>query len=124
LNPVDIKRFPGLIEVIVNPRNLDKEKALIFLHEFCPEKVTTGFQIRAVLLPKVVAGIRTRLTEVSAATGLKALAPSTIFQLPGAGEGDLRRIAKLIRQVPIYMLELGEDTVMIPNIILDLLSRV
>ena len=123
LNAADIKKFPGLVPAIINPRNLDTEKALIFLHDFSPEKVAIGFKIRAILLPQVAGFTETRLKRVSAATGLKALAPSTIFQLPGAGQEDLKWMAKFVRQIPSYVLELGEDSYAIPDIILDLLAK-
>jgi hypothetical protein len=52
-----------------------------------------------------------------------ALAPSTIFQLRGAGQADLTFMAALTRLIPSFILELGIDTSNIPNIILDLLSK-
>jgi hypothetical protein len=43
------------------------------------------------------------------AAGLAALAPSTIFQLPGSGRQSLRNIAELVQRVPCYSLRLGRD---------------
>jgi len=63
------------------------------------------------------------LQTATAGAALKALAPSTILQLPGAGQKALRSIAKLLKQVPCYVLELGIDQERIPGVILDLLSR-
>ena len=123
LNSADIRRFPKFIPAIINYENLDAEKTLIFLHDFCPEKVAKGFRIRAVLLPRVAGITKTTLKKVFPAAGLKALAPSTILQSPGAGLEDLHRMAKLVKRVPSYILELGEDTHEIPDIILDLLSK-
>ena len=123
LNVADIERFPRFLPAIINSKNLDREKALIFLHDFSPEKVAIGFRIRAVLLPKVAGITKTRLKKVSPATGLETLAPSTILQSLGAGQEELKWMAKFIRQVPSYILELGEDTHKIPDIILDLLSK-
>jgi hypothetical protein len=117
----DIKIFPGFVTSTINQSNSVNEKALMFLHDYYPEKLVAGFRIQAVVLPRVT-GNRTRLKSISAVTALKALAPSTIFQLPGTGQEDLKRMSKLVRQIPSYILELGEDNHAIPGIILNLLS--
>jgi len=119
----DFKRFPGLTSATIDPASIDTDKALVFLNNYYPEKVSTGFQVRAVVLPQVTDIAETKLKRVSSAIGLKALAPSTIIQLPGAGEQDLRWMAKFVRQVPSYILELGKDTDKIPDIILSLISQ-
>ena len=118
----DIKRFPGLTSAIIDPARRGTDKALVFLNNYYPEKVSKGFRVRAIVLPQVTDITKTRLKRVSSAIGLKALAPSTILQLPGAGEKELRWIANFMRQVPSYILELGEDTDKIPGIILSLIS--
>ena len=95
----------------------------MFLHDRYTKKLITGFEIRAILLPRVTCG-KTRLKSVTAAAALKAMAPSTIFQSPGAGQEDLKVMARLIRQIPSYHLELGEDTDAIPDIIIGLLANI
>lgn len=118
----DIKRFPGLTSAVIDPAHTGTDKALVFLNSYYPEKISKGFRVRAVVLPQVTDITKTRLKRVSSAIGLKALAPSTIIQLPGAGEQELRWMAKFVRQVPSYILELGEDTDKISGIILSLIS--
>ncbi len=118
----DIKRFPCLPSAIIDSERIGTDKVLVFLNNYYPEKISKGFQVRAVVLPQVTGITKTRLKRVSSAVGLKALAPSTILQSPGAGEQDLRWMAKFVRQVPSYILELGKDTDKIPDIILSLIS--
>ncbi len=118
----DIKRFPRLTSAIIDPARTGTDKALVFLNKYYPEKISKGYGVRAIVLPQVTDITETRLKRVSSAIGLKALAPSTILQLPGAGEQDLRWMAKFVRQVPSYILELGKDTDKIPGIILSLIS--
>jgi hypothetical protein len=60
---------------------------------------------------------------VTAGAVLAALAPSTLFQLPGAGSTAIKTMKKLVGQVPGYILELGTDTAKIPETILGLLSN-
>lgn len=119
----NIHRFPHLAFAVSNADRLDAEKALLFLHEHCPDKVVTGFPIRAILLPHVTGRPGTTLTPASPIAGLTALAPSTIFQLSGAGHSAFQTMAKFVKQVPCYNLELGTEFRRIPDVILGLLSE-
>jgi hypothetical protein len=38
-----------------------------------------------------------------------ALAPSTLFQLPGARQQRLHHMAEILRRVPAHVLDLGSD---------------
>ena len=117
-----IQRFPHLVPAISNADHLDTEKALIFLHRHYPEKIVKGFPIRALLVPRVIARPETRLTPASPIAGLKAFAPSTIFQLSGASNAAFRTMTEFVKRVPCYHLELGTNLRRIPKVILDLLS--
>jgi hypothetical protein len=123
LSDADKPRFPGLFPKTSDHDNSNKEKNLLFINEIAPEKVTKGFQIRAIILPKVTNHGNTRLRQVSAPECLKSLAPSTILQLPGAGQTDLKWMAELVKRLPSFVLELGEDTQNIPKVILNLLNE-
>ncbi len=118
-----IKRFPHLLHAVSNANHLDTEKALLLLYKHYTEKITTGFPIKAILLPKVTGRSETRLKEISPAASLKALAASTIFQLPGAGDKDFQSMSRFVKQIPSYILELGYDIPKIPQVISELLSR-
>jgi hypothetical protein len=119
----DLQRFPHLVPKMSNADRLETEKAMIFLDEHYPDKVIAGFPIQAILLPCVTEQTETTLKKATAGAALAALAPSTLFQLPGAGKMALQTMSKLVRQVPCYTLELGSDLSKIPNVILALLSK-
>lgn len=123
VNADNTHRIPHLISAISNAESLGEEKALLFLNEHYPEKVLSGFPLRAVLLPRVTGKPQTKLTLASPMAGLRALAPSTIFQLSGAGERAFRMMSQLVKQVPCYNLELGTDIANIPEAIVRLLSK-
>lgn len=76
-----------------------------------------------VLVPRIVGGLSTTAVPISPIEALKALAPSTLFQLIGAGQKDFRAMAELVRTVPCYRLELGTDLAAIPRAIEELLLR-
>ena len=124
LNGDQIHRLPHLWSTVSNKEGLAEEKAILFLNDYCPEKLTAGFPIRAILLPRVTGLAETGLKRASGATSLTALAPSSIFQLPGAGAQALEQLACLVRNVPSYLLELGTDIERIPAVISKLLSEI
>jgi hypothetical protein len=118
----DLHRYPILSNFVHHSDSQLTDKALFFLHDSCPEKIVRECQIRAILLPKLVTTQKSRLANISPAASLRALAPSTIFQLRGVNQEDLSRIARFVREVPSYVLEIGRDSERIPEIILGLLS--
>ena len=52
------------------------------------------------------------------------MAPSCIFQLPGAGQAEVHRIADLVRGLPCYRLSLGTDMAGIPRAIESIVREV
>lgn len=118
-----MRRLPHLLPAVSNPERSDAEKALIFLHEHFRKGIANGFPLRAILLPHVTGLPKTRLRTASPATGLAALAPSTILQLSEAGPRDFHEIARVVKQVPCYTLELGTDVREVPGVVLRLLSE-
>ncbi|MFQ5500547.1 MAG: serine kinase, partial [Candidatus Zixiibacteriota bacterium] len=115
--------LPHLVPKVSNLDRLPREKALIFLKDHFPDKLAHGFHVRAILMPRITGLPETRLAKSSPAAGLRALAPSTIFQLPGARDDDFQNLIGLVKQVPSHVLELGTDLRRIPDVISDLLSE-
>lgn len=113
LEPHQLQRFPRLSEGVVNA-GAAGEKPMILL---CPRwagSVSAGFPLLGAVTPRVVGRGPTRARRVGGAALLTALAPSTIFQLPGTGRHTLARIASLLRHLPCWELELGEKVSEIP----------
>jgi hypothetical protein len=121
LNSDHVQRFPTLLPKVSNPDRLADEKALLFVNEHYPAKVATQLPVRAVLVPRVTGIPETRWKRVSVAMTLAALAPSTIFQLPRAGNEAFQFLAAFIRQLPCFSLEVGTDLSGIPPVIEELL---
>jgi hypothetical protein len=123
LNADNVFRFPQLAAAVSNSDRLDSEKAVLYLHERYADRIAMVLPIRAVLLPRVTGQPDTRLSPAKPADGLKVMAPSTIFQLPGAGLREFQALARLVREVPVYTLEVGTDLSQIPTVLADLLAR-
>jgi hypothetical protein len=118
-----VKAFPHLLPKIVNDSALTTEKALMFLGPYYKEQMVPELSVRAILIPRVTGHPQTQLKRTSAAAALTALAPSTIFQLPRAGEANFKRVAQFVSKLPCYILECGTDLARIPEVVVSALSR-
>ncbi len=123
LEPENLERFPHLRPTVANADRMVEEKAIVFISESHPDKVSPGFPVRAVLVPRVTHHRETRVIPTSPASALAALAPSTIFQLRDPGHLALETMAQLLEQVPSFSLELGTDLPEIPGVISRLLAQ-
>lgn len=103
------RALPGLLPAVVNPEEMEAEKAVVQIDELYPGQLVHSFPIRAVVVPQVTGERASRLVETASTLGIMAIAPSTIFQLRWAGREDFERIASVVRRVPNYRLELGHD---------------
>jgi hypothetical protein len=112
-----------LLPLLANGDRLASEKAVLYVQQHFPEQTTSGFPLRAILVPSVVA-IRpeSRIVETSRATAFAALAPSTILQLHTADSSAFATMSRLIESVPCYGLELGSDIGAIPGTIAEFLE--
>lgn len=118
----DLQRQPRFLPMIHNPEQAGQAKLMLFLAHHMPHKLRAGLPLKAVLLPCVTGESKTKLKRVSAGMALKALAPTSMFQLPGAAQQSLQTMGELVRQLPCYQLELGTDIKATPAIILELLA--
>jgi hypothetical protein len=124
LDPANLQRHaPHLEPLVSNWEELETEKALLYLHHHYPEKLSGGFPLRAILLPRVTGETQTTLTCATPIAALQALAPSTLLQLSGAGAAEFQRMSNFVKQIPSYHLALGTDLAQIPQVILRLLKE-
>jgi hypothetical protein len=106
-------------------------KALVDIRTFAPGATRRRLVISAIVAP-ILSPLTSRLfaytatkdevspsegevepvpTRISAAEGLRAVAPSTIVQSGFAGSAALAALAQIVRRVPSYALELSPDPV-------------
>ena len=117
------KRVPQLGPLICNKFETPHEKALVHLHSHWPERVSSGFEIRAILLPSVAEQTHATLRPASPADALRALAPTTLMQLSGTGGQEMRAMSDLARAVPSFHLALGTETQDVPSVIQNLIRE-
>ena len=100
----------------------DYDKAVLLLEDDHRDLLADGLTVRAIVIPSVCpAG--TALRPASAIEVLKALAPTTLFQLPGAGREALQMMGAIAQNVPGYRLEVGPDLDEVVGAIRDLLTN-
>lgn len=84
-------------------------KSVIFIAEHIPGAVLQSFPLRAIVVPSIVSGSTCRIEALSRGEALRALAPSTLFQMPGDRADSLTRMSALVRQLPCFRLYVGEN---------------
>jgi hypothetical protein len=114
-----LDRLPHIRALVDNAAHLATEKALIFLHRHLPDRLSKGFPVRVLLLPRITGERETRLVPASPAAALGALAPTTVFQLPGEAHRTFATLSSLVRRVPSYWLDAGTDIARIPEAIAE-----
>ncbi len=123
---VDLERQPHFAPWVVNPERTGDEKYLMYLAEQVPDRIIRRAPLRAIVMPRVTGMARPRLEPVSAAAALRALAPTSMFQLPGSTGDAFFRMAWLARTLPCYTLECSTDlaanTGLLEELVADLTS--
>lgn len=120
--PDNLQRLPHMAAA-VEPSSVGTEKLIFNVQAHWPKKIITGFPLRAVVVPRVSGLPETRFERIAPSAALRALAPSTLFQLNGAGAEEFRRMGDLVRRVPSYMLHLGTNLDEIPRAIAAILQE-
>ncbi|MGD1904252.1 MAG: serine kinase [Geitlerinemataceae cyanobacterium] len=116
--------LPHLLPLAYNQEREPDEKPFVLLHEHFPEKLAPSLPVKAILVPHVTGQPDTQIAPTKATAALLALAPSTIFQLPGGDTAQFQEMAALVRAVPCYSIALGTDLAQIPRAIATLLEQV
>ena len=118
----DLERQPHFEPWVVNMEQMGEQKLLMFLHDHVPDQMLLSAPLRAIVLPQVTERTSPVLEPVSAGAALKALAPTTMFQLPGAAGKAMLSMAGLVRRLPCYRLHLGTDITAGPAKLAELLA--
>lgn len=125
LEPDHMERaLPELLPYAIRSPEWFETKSLVLVAEAMPERVKPSVPIRAIVLPFIVDAESPRLVPATRAEALRALAPSTLMQMPfGATPDRFKKLAELAMSVPAYRLELGRDVTKIAPIVTDLIAR-
>jgi hypothetical protein len=94
----------------------------MFLHEHAPDRLLLEAPLRAIVIPRVVDAAASSLHRVAPMAALKALAPTTMFQLPGSAGEAMVLLARLVKTLPCYRLDAGSEIAASPKLLRELLA--
>jgi hypothetical protein len=84
-------------------------KSVLFIAQHAPQSILRSFPLQAIVAPKIVPGSACSAHALPPGEALRALAPSTLFQLPGDRAQSFARMSALIRDMPCWRLHIGDD---------------
>lgn len=105
-DPAAVARLPQLAAAFAASTLQSEGKSVIFL---AADAMINSFSLRAIVVPRIEPYGGCRLDQLSRAEALRALAPSTLFQMPGDRRDSLARLTHLIRQLPCWQLTVGPN---------------
>jgi hypothetical protein len=102
-----LRRLPQLAAKISDPP-AEQEQAVLFANHSYAGQLTRSADLKVILVPKVTGELDSRLYPLKPSQAFLALAPTTVFQLPGAGQDTTAFLRRLVSTLPSFMLELGQ----------------
>jgi hypothetical protein len=104
-----LTRFASLADAVrLPPAFAATEKAVLDVGAASPSSLRASLPVRAVIVPRIRGG-RASLRRIGPAEALLALAPSTMLQLPFDDRAAFGSLAALVRRVPCFGLDVGDD---------------
>lgn len=117
--PDDASRLPHLPPVRTKRPD---GKLIYWLYPDLAVQLLDTAPLRAVVLPVITPGLtQSYLRPCSPTQALRSLAPSSLLQLPGAGQTALQGLAQVVRTLPCYELKLSPHLTQIPPLLQTLL---
>lgn len=122
LTPADLKQFPALNQELQNGVKEDQDKVQVFLNEDFEKQIVAKASIEAILVPRIVHGSLTHLSDITFEEVMAALTTSTLYLLKGSSSEAMKKITRLVNSLPAYYLNLGSDFNASPSVIRKLLK--
>ena len=112
--------FPELEKHIII-QHTPQDKALLFHHQFQPEKVLLACPLKAIISLHMEKTTDSWLESINATDAVGPLAASTLWQLTHVGPVALKHFKNMSEALPCYRLHLGSDLTQAPKLIETLL---
>jgi len=116
--------FPDMEKTIKSMGYPDSDKTLFFPAQSHPSLIAKYLTIKAIAVPFIAPTDISTIEPIKKSAALTALAPSTLFQMPGAKTSDFYMLSSFVNQVPCYKLVLGRDRSQMASTISDFLDKV
>lgn len=102
--------------------NVAQEKTVLDLRALAPGSLRESLPVRAVVVPRVRGG-QAQVRRLSPAAALRAWAPSTVFQMPFDDGAVVASLAAVVRRVPCFALDVGDDEAELAAALVEVLER-
>ncbi len=107
----------SLAKSLSSTAHIRAEKRLYFLHPQHEEQLLAAAPLAMILVPTIRTQGELRTEPFPRAMALAALAPSSIFQVAGAGSSSFRFLTMLVADLPCRRLLLGPDMAHLSEVI-------
>jgi hypothetical protein len=111
-----LRNFPDLERISTDPNPDPFNKPVCFLAEHFPQQMAARLSPRAILLPRVTGQALTTIRPAPHMAALRALAPSSLFQLPDPSATTLAGLSRLAQTLPAAELHLGDLVTVVPTL--------
>jgi hypothetical protein len=123
LNWDQMARFPRFADLVKNHDRRENEKAVMYLYPEMHEQIVASLPLRAILTPRISGRQQTELAEIPIPALQRAIALTTMWQLPHTGRHTQQFINRLIDRLPGLRLALGCNLDSIADVIVPLLAN-
>jgi hypothetical protein len=112
LDVPDTARFPALSAALVHGSGPEWEKAVYLFDRHLAHAMARRAPLIGVAIPR--RGQTGHAARLSARQGFLAMAPNTVFQLPGAALAACAGVKEVVSKVPVYTVGVGDTIAEIP----------
>jgi len=102
----DTLRFPALSPALVHGSGPGWEKAVYLFDAHLAQRIVRAAPLAGVAIPRRDTGPAVRLAPRQ---GFLAMAPNTVFQLPGAAQAACAGVKEVVSKVPVHTVGVGES---------------
>lgn len=110
------------VRLPVEPVRKEFEKYIFPLYPHFASQLVPSRPLRAIVVPRITGVDAPVLSRCGGGVALAALAPSSILQVPGAGQVAFSKMRRLVTSLPCYSLELGSQSERVPAMLEQLLQ--
>ncbi len=108
----EVGRFaiPGLEAASLPPVTPDDKKTLLYMDRVLPGRVPEFAALSAIVLPRRVPSVASRLVPISPAIAIRHLVAEIVGHAPSTAVRSLSILRSICAKVPVYRLEAGSDS--------------
>lgn len=99
-----------------------ERKSMFLVDQFAATQLVSRLELTALCVPRIADRESAAVEPLAAKNALLALAPSSLYQLPGARRPAFEFLRRLVQSLPAYTLWLGRDVASGPRALAGLLD--